>query len=207
MPNDTNTAAVETAVPTTVTYAGHTIDLTTLPERSVFAMTKRGIGHFLGSEVSSKVNAWAKGLVNEDKTPREPTADEVTARTAQIRKEFLDALLAGTVGSRASGSAGTARTADPVEREMAKIARVEVTDILKAQKLKVPKGDAVVTFGNGATRTMAQMIENRLTTAKDKDGRLCGERIRAEAEKAVKASAKKTAAVTADASSAADLGL
>jgi ABC-type hemin transport system substrate-binding protein len=66
-------------------------------------------------------------------------------------------MLAGTLGTRTSGP-----RVDPLTATMQGIAKREVLTVLKANSIKPPKGDEVVTFANGATKTMADMIATRL---------------------------------------------
>ena len=184
-----------------VSYGDITIDLTTLPEASVLALVSRGLTRYLGSEVSSKAITHFKDV------PEASDADK-TAYADAVRAEFLQHLLAGTVGQgRATGP-----RKDPVETEAKAIAAREVRETLKTHKLGFtkPAKDAAekftpyVLFGNGSKKTMAEMVATRLAGH--------GERIRKTAAKNI-ADAKRIAEKAAEAvtgegvKTAEDLGL
>lgn len=201
------------------------VETSTLPQASQDAMLRRGLVHFFGNEVASKVagratrHAEESAKAHKDTYGRGATPDEAVAfvatdeQKAEWRKayigEALDKLLAGTVGQFVRGPA-----VDPIESEMDKIAKQEVSDILRANGLKVPKRDETVKFSDKSEKTLDEMIANRLVSDAiapgEKDGHAV--RIRKLAEKAVKArkAAVDRAKATADAAktkTAADLGL
>ncbi len=183
---------------TTYTYGKHTVDTDNLPPASISAMFRRGLSHFLGSEQASKVTAYfdpdrklAEGETRLDDTPENREIVKV-----DFQAKALDALLAGTVGVSTRGPA-----ADPIETEIARIARREVGDVLKKSGVKPPKksGDTV-TIG-GAAYTMDQLVARRLDPASPagvdkKTGVAHIERITKEARKVMddKAKAAKKAA-------------
>lgn len=164
-----------------VTYGDQTLDFTKLPPKSLEAMLKRGVSHFLGNEVASKVST-RKKKAEADGAPL--GEDEAVA----LRGEFLTAALAalheGTVGTATRGPA-----ADPVDAEADRIAWGEIQTILKSNGSKSEgKGeDRVWKFANGQSFTKDELIERRLTNPDHKD------RIFKDAEKAIKAKAKKQA--------------
>lgn len=152
----------------TITYGETQVDFSKLPETSVRAMLSRGLTHFLGSEQASKVIAKFKA---EDGTKSGTEVDWAAAK-AEFVAAALVALHDGTVGVSTRGP-----TKDPLEAEIASIVKREVTATLKANGLKFPKDGETVTFGNGVTRTGAEMLANYL--AKNSDA------VHKEAEKAL----------------------
>lgn len=171
---------------TTITYKSHTLDLATLPSVSVLALASRGLVRLMGSEVSSKVISHFKDIFDADDAAREAFAESV-------RKDLVAQLVAGTLGEGRTGP-----RKDPVEAEIERLAKIEVKETLKTHGLKFAKvegSDPVVTFGNGATKTLAAMVETRIAGH--------GDRLRKTAEKAIADAArmaKKAAeAIPADA--------
>ena len=199
-------------------YAGHKIEFAALPVASQIAMARRGLVHFLGNEQAAKVSARANreqeaaAKAFKEAYGRDATADEALAFVASDETkqgwkldfiaEAIKALAEGSVGMGARGPA-----VDPIEAEMERIAKRQVTDILKANGIKVPRKDEAVQFADGSRKTMDEMVEGRLVKNADA--------IRKEAEKAVKdrkrqqdaAKAAAAKAAEAGAKSADDLGL
>lgn len=175
MPNDTNTS-------TTVTYGSlPEIDLAKLPHSSVMAMFRRGISHYFGNEQASKLTAFfgqkdeAGNLVNED------TPEARAAKKAELQQAAFEALLAGKVGVSVRGPA-----ADPITAIIRRLARAEVTNILKANGVKFPsKAEDTIEMPDGSKFTGAQLIDRRI--AKE------GERLAREAKKIADDQAKKAA--------------
>lgn len=153
----------------TITYKSHTLDLTTLPAVSVLALASRGLVRLMGSEVSSKVISHFKDATDADDAAKEAFAESV-------RADLVAQLSAGTLGE---GRGGPRK--DPVEAEIERLAKLEVKETLKTHGLKFAKpadgSDPVVTFGNGATKTLAAMVETRISVH--------GDRLRKAAEKAI----------------------
>lgn len=196
-----------------LTYGDISRDPSKLPETSLQALLARGFTHFLGNEQASKVVSRIRAAIVEgtERKADSVTKEEVQAfRAAQpervngwlgeIVNDALKSLDEGTVGIRAAGGPKV----DPVTAAMNSLARTEVVTILKANGLKTPKGEETITFGNGETRTMAQMVEKRLADH--------GERIRKEAERQIADAARRKAKVEAEVkgkgkASAAELGL
>ena len=112
----------------------------------------------------------------------------ITEKTQALQAELVADLIAGELGLRVSGPRLT-----PVETIARQMARKEVEDILRANKIKVPKGEDKVKMGED-TFTMAELISRRLAKY--------GERIGKSAEAEAKRRAKATEAVTADAAAA-----
>lgn len=163
-----------------VTYDNVSLDFTTLPAKSLEAMLKRGVTHFLGNEQAAKVTGW-KARFAEDNNGAQPGDDEVAAKKAEYRGIAIAALQAGTVGTATRGPA-----ADPIEAEMERIAKREINEVLKKNGAKFTgKGDErKVTFANGDSFTMDELIERRLANVDHKA------RIEKEAKRALAASAK-----------------
>lgn len=163
-----------------VTYGTITLDFTKLPAKSLEAMLKRGVTHFLGNEQASKVSGWKKGF--EEANQASPSDEEVSAKKADYVAKALEALEAGTVGTASRGP-----SVDPVEAEMERIAKREIKAILdkSGAKFTGKKGEErKVTFGDGSAFTMDELVDRRLANPTE------GPRIRTEAEKAIRVAAK-----------------
>ncbi len=166
---------------TTVTYGDKSYDFTKLPAVSGEAMLKRGVAHFFGNEVAAKVTAWKKKY-ETDNAGAMPGDDEIAAKHAEVTADFETKLTEGTVGVSTRGP-----SVDPVEAEMERIAKREINNILKTSNAKWSgKGDERrVTFADGTSLTMDEMVDRRLANAEH------GPRIRKDAEKAIKAAARE----------------
>lgn len=137
----------------TITYKSHTLDLTTLPAVSVLALASRGLVRLMGSEVSSKVISHFKDTPDADDAAKEAFAES-------CRADLVKQLQDGVLGE---GRGGPRK--DPIEAEIERLAKLEVKETLKTHGLKFAKqesGDPVVTFGNGATKTLAAMVATRI---------------------------------------------
>lgn len=177
-----------------ITYGTHEFDTTKLPEQTIAGMLKRGVTHFLGNEQAAKVTNWSKKVLKD--TGALPSDDELAAKKAEFVAAGIAAMLAGEVGQ---GSRGPAT--DPLELEMERVAKAEITEIVKKNGGKWSgKGEERgVTFKDGSRLTMDEMVERRLSNPDH------GPRIQKEADKAIKAKAKeaekaKTAGGLSDAS-------
>lgn len=169
-----------------IVYGPHTIDAAALPEQSMKALLQRGITHFLGNEQASKVASWAEGF--ETKNSRKPTDAERDTAKADYVAGALKALAEGTIGVRSGGPRGS-----PTDTVIRQLARAEVVGILTTQKVKVPKGEEKVKFGDGTELTLAEMVSRRIAKH--------GDRLTKEAEAKLKADARK-AEKTAEAAKA-----
>ena len=109
-----------------ITRAGQTFDFAKLPQASAAAMLGRGLTHYLGSELSSKVIGWSKRFEKENS--REPNDAERDAYRSEALASMVAALEAGTVGTVTRGAA-----VDPIEAEMEKLARADINAIIKAK--------------------------------------------------------------------------
>src|SRR5258706_6466523 len=158
-----------------IQYGSHALDTAKFHPTAIEAMVRRGVSHYLGNEMASKVVAWEEAQVKAG-TP--PSAEAKLAQKEAFQLEAIEALANGTVGQSNRGP-----RVDPLVGPMQAIAKREVIDTLKANNIKPPKGEDVVTFGDGATRTMGQMIEKRLASH--------GQRIEAEAKKVLADQARK----------------
>ena len=137
-----------------------TVDSDKIPAGNLNAMIARGVKHYLNNEVASKVAAWANAEGQDSSTGAAGyivTEDEKLAKRKAFTAAAIETLYTGEVGQ---GQRGT--PVDPLEAKMESLAKTDVLTILKAQGVKAPKGEEVITFASGATRTMEQMIDNRL---------------------------------------------
>ena len=183
------------------TYGAHSVDFAKLHPAGQRKLIKGGLAHLLGNEASSKVKAAV------DRGDIADTDEAKVAFKASIQSGFITALSDGTIGEHSRGPAK-----DPFEGLVESIARREVMAMLKTNGLKFGKsekdtnGEAkprVVTFANGATRTMGEMVAKHLSN-NGADGKANADRIKAEAQrelaardKAEKAAAKRAAEASA----------
>lgn len=189
-------------------YAEIEIDPSTLPLVTQVALMQRGFSHVLGNEVASTVvSLIRKAIAGESGKAGDVTTDQIKAFRAEDPDRISawetaaenEKLVAMSEGKLGQGKVGTVRQSkDPVAAETAKIAKEEVSAKLRGAGFKVPTGENVVTFPNGDTRTMGQMIEAHLTAH--------GERIGKEASRRVKAKAQATVAPAEKPVDAASLG-
>lgn len=164
-----------------VTYGDINLDFATLPHASVMAMLKRGTAHYFGNEYNSAVlsREVAAIVANDDaevqkanrtkwdgmsteerkvhlKAFRENRADEAAAIRASEMAEFVRDLNEGKVGVSVRGP-----SVDPLTAIMQRLAKARVVNILKANKIAVPKkNDDKVSLG-GTEYTMPQLIERQ----------------------------------------------
>jgi hypothetical protein len=178
---------------TIVTVGTTDINLETLPARSVSTLLSRGLTHYFGNEIASKIAGWTK------KQEVEPSADDVAVEKSRLFAEALAKLEAGTVGQRA-----TAVSIDPIDKIRYKIAKQQVVDILHGIGVKPPKGDEKVTFADGTQKSLDEMIARRLEVNGDEIEK-AAKKILAERERAVKVA--KTLGEAAEAKTADALGL
>lgn len=150
--------------PFSVDIAGTSIDVLALPDASIRAMLSRGLTHFFGSEVASRVKARADKFAEDHKADADGAKvwgdDEIAQEKKNVLGEFVTKLTEGTVGTRAVGV-----TVDPVEVIMRRLARQSVLITIKTNGWKVPKKDEGITFPNGAVKSMDEMIATRLDPA------------------------------------------
>lgn len=147
-------------------------DLTKLPVTSLQAMVRRGLSHYFGNEQASKVTAWKESYA-EDHNGTAPNDAEVATYKLDCQKKALEALLAGTVGVHAPRGP----KATPVDALVRQLAIREITDVLTAHKLKMPKGEETVELA-GKTFTREQLVDRRITAH--------GERLKKAAEAELK---------------------
>lgn len=166
-----------------VTYGTNTFDFNVLPESTKLAMLKRGVTHFLGNEQASKVTAWKKKTEEgSDEVPgRSPSDDELAAKKAEFVESAIAAMEAGEVGTASRGPAQ-----DPVDSEMERIAKREITGILKSNGAKFEgKGEERKVKLTDGSFTMDELVDRRLANADH------GARIRQEAVDAIAASTRQ----------------
>lgn len=171
--------------------AGKVYDFSAIPEQTTKAMLSRGLTHFFGSELSSKVIAMVAKFEKDEK--RKPTDDEIATIKANALASMQKAFDEGTVG--------TARgpKVDPLEAEMDRLAEIRVDAILRANKLPDgkamwsgkarPKDEQEFVFGSAPPVTFATLVERQLAKH--------GETIKAEAEKNLAAAKKRREAEAA----------
>jgi len=182
-----------------VKYDEIIIALSDLPPASLVALAQRGFTHVLSNEVSSIVVGGIRKAIaearqgkagdvttDEVKAFREANAEIVDTLTANAEKAKLDEITSGKLGQGRTSSGGT-RSANPLTKEMRKIALAEVIDVLTAHGLKLPRGEERLAMADGQMLSREDLIERRLAKQ--------GERIQAEAEKVMRAAEKKRAAV------------
>lgn len=174
-----------------LSYGTIEIDFDTLPSASQRALAQRGLTHFLGNEQASKLAAWSKaeGQANsEDKATvlawKEANSAAVTSKMGELVAEANAALLAGTVGVRTSGP-----RVEPIDAVKTRLAKDEVLTILRNAKIAIPKKDEAVQFADGRTKSLAQMVTDRLAHAEH------GPRITKAAEKILRDKAKAAEAL------------
>lgn len=183
--NTTYAIAIDT---TPIAQGDFTLDLVTLPATSARALLQKGLSHFLGNEVASKVTAWKKD--------NEGASEAEIAETLKVlRTEAIEALLAGKMGARAGAPRGTS-----VDTLCTRIAAEQVRAILKQQGITFPEGKdkagnvRVLEINAGAVDDDGNPVMSRLTGADLVTRRLAhptyGPAIRKEAERQMSAIAK-----------------
>lgn len=192
-----------------IEYKDYSVDLLTLPAASIVALANRGLQRVLGSEVSAKVSGWKK---TKEEAGAEVTESDVAAFQAEAYGKALDALRAGTIGTRAPRG----EPVDPIEAEMHRVAKERVVTTLKGAGISIPKGDAVVTFDKPSASdpnakvsfTMDELIDRQLASREAEIRKEAEKRIKAKTKAKAEAKAKADAAkAESDSVSADDLGL
>ena len=151
---------------TTFTYGATSIDTEKLPAKSLEALIRRGIAHFLGNEQASKVASHFKDQEGVTDEAKEAYKNECVAKA-------VAALHDGTIGNILRGPKGTS-----IEAVMRGLAEKEVRAILKTAGLTMPSGDKVVEFASGEKLTKGDLIGRRLAKH--------GDRLKKEAETEMK---------------------
>ncbi len=150
-------------------------DFDTIPQASREGILSRCIGHFR-NELASAALGWAKGQVagEDGKASAVSSADAAAYRDSHVdeAKTFgdkwmaakLQAIQDGKLGVRTSseGSGGV----DPLTREMHKIAIADLTAMLEAHGLKMPRGEDKLTL-RGVEHSRGSLVSAKL--AKDGD--------------------------------------
>lgn len=155
------------------THGSITLNTDGLPAVSIAALLKRGLSHYFGNEQAARVSADIANAVEDARKAADPndkadaTRDEIKAwRVAnpEAVKAWADGYAADALKALQDGTIGTSNRgprADPLEAAINSLAKADVVAMLKARNIKVPKGEEVVTFAKGVTRTLAQMIANK----------------------------------------------
>lgn len=141
-----------------ISYGDFKADFNALPEASLVAMLRRGFGHFMGSECASKVTA----AFADDADPKpDVSKDEYKAK---VQADMFAKLVAGTVGVSTRGPA-----VDPITTIINRLAKAEVTAILKSNGLAWPKkSEDKVSFPNGDAFTGAELVSRRVAREGDR---------------------------------------
>jgi len=138
-----------------ITYGQHVIDILSLPPKSVEALIKRGLTHYLGNEQAAKVSGWIADQIPDSDTMskeqrkaaikafRESNINDVMAKTNAVVAAAVAALTEGTIGVRAVAGP----KADPVEKVMRELAIAHIAANLAKHGLKMPTGNKTVTIG------------------------------------------------------------
>lgn len=185
-----------------ITYGTRTLDFNTLPSASLVAMVRRGVSHYFGSEMASKVTAYFDPE-HDDAANRQDTPENRAAKKAEFQSNAYDALVAGTVGVSVRGP-----SVDPISAIINRLAKAEVKTILANFKLKWPaKAEDTVELPDGSKVTGAQLVARRLDPTgpagvDKKTGVAHADRLKKEAEKIAAEQAKKNAKLAAQAEDA-----
>lgn len=185
-----------------IKYGTRELDFATLPQPSLVAMLRRGVSHYFGSEMASKVTAYFDPE-HDDAANRPDSPEARAAKKAEFQNAAYEALLAGTVGVSVRGP-----SADPITTIINRLAKAEVKTILANFKLKWPnKADETVELPDGSKVTGAQLIARRLDSTgpagvDKKTGVAHADRLKKEAEKIAAEQKKKNDKLIAQAEDA-----
>lgn len=162
-----------------ITYGDRKVDTASLPEKSIEALLRRGVTHYLGNEQASKVTAKIEAAIkkaagaddfvvirDDIKKYREANSDQVSLWMKEVTDSALAALLEGTIGNRAVGASGPKLA--PLDTIVRKVAKAEVIDTLKANGLSTPKGEEKVQFDGGKSFTLDELIDRRIAKHGDR---------------------------------------
>lgn len=182
-----------------IKYGTRELDFATLPQSSLVAMLRRGVSHYFGSEMASKVTAYFDPD-HDDAANRVDTPENRAAKKAEFQSAAFDAIVAGTVGVSVRGP-----SVDPITTIINRLAKAEIKTILASFKLKWPaKADDTVELPDGSKVTGAQLIARRLNASGpagiDPKTQIAHiDRLKKEAEKIATEQAKKNAKALASA--------
>lgn len=170
------------AAPGPLTYSTFTIHPAELPSASVTALLRRGLAHYLGNEVSSKLIS--RLTARERAGHPDLSEDEKLALKAELQAEAFEALRAGTVGASSPRGPG----ADPMDAIRRKLALDGIRLTAKQNGLAFSKnveGVRGLVFPDGTFKTVDELVTTRLSHPKYK------EVIEKEAQAEMKARAKR----------------
>lgn len=168
----------ETANPMVINYGAFSLDFNNLPQTTLLAMVRRGVSHYLGSEMASKVNAF---FDPDKESPETDTPEARAVKKAEFQAAAIEAMKAGTVGVSVRGP-----SVDPITTIIRRLAWTEIKTVLSQNKIKAPvKADDIVSFPNGDKFTREQLIQRRV------ENPLHAERLAKEAKKIADDQAKK----------------
>lgn len=131
---------------TILKYDTFEVDTNELPEASINALLQRGLTHYLGNEQASKVTSWKKSHEDADESA-------IEAQASEYRTAAYDALLNGTIGTRAGGP-----KLKGIDRLIHLVAVEQITAFAAKQKAKMPSG-------KGSAEKVAAMVEKWLANA------------------------------------------
>ena len=159
-----------------IIYGSYQIDPAQLPAKNVLAILTRGISHYLGNEVSAKVfgevRRNAKAMLIEtgvEKPSDEQIAAQVDGITdeayAAIKSRLTDEAFARLMSGEVGAGSVRGPSVTPLEKAIMSEAKARVTARLKANGLKVPKGEETVTI-----RGVAKTFETLVSECIDREG-------------------------------------
>lgn len=168
------------------------IEVEALPAKSLEALIKRGWSHVMGNEAASKAVASAEKWVKENTVEGQPEpvpSDEAKAGwKLDAQNAMFAAIVAGELGTSIRGPQVT-----PFDKAVSTEARARVSARLKANGLKIPKGEETIKLGDGQF-TMEQLIGRCVARELDEPFVINGvtfEPIRKVADRVVKESQKR----------------
>lgn len=173
-------------------------DFDVLPEPTRQGIISRAMAHIFGNEVASAVVSKIRTTIAETSEPkrkaetvttdevkryRKEKPEQVKTWTDEFQAEKKTAILEGKLGVRTGGGGAAV---DPLTRAMHKIAVDEVTELLSAHGLKMPRGEEVIDLA-GQKLGRGDLIARRLNTN--------GANIEKEAKAQLAAAARKAKAI------------
>ena len=184
---------------TILTYGDHSVDMSKAPVAMTAVLMSRGFNHIMANETASYVSGQIeKALELPEGTTKEArqaafkqfrleNAGKVNAWEKQARDEAIADIIAGTLGVSTRGP-----KVDPRDAAIAAISKAEVVAKLKANSIKVPKGDEKVVLGASGSFTLAELVARNTAKYADRIGKEADRRI-AEQTRAAKKAAELAA--------------
>ena len=175
---------------TILTYGDHSVDMSKAPVAMTAVLMSRGFNHIMANETASYVSGQIeKALELPEGTTKDArqAAFKVNAWEKQARDEAIADIIAGTLGVSTRGP-----KVDPRDAAIAAISKAEVVAKLKANSIKVPKGDEKVVLGASGSFTLAELVARNTAKYADRIGKEADRRI-AEQTRAAKKAAELAA--------------